>query len=48
MDTLMANVGKILDRSIKIAMFCVRVLGRNNRGFRTSQRGKIGGKLEEK
>ena len=33
MDTLLTNVGKILDKSIKFTMFCVRVVGRNNRGF---------------
>lgn len=36
LDSLMANVGKILDKSTKITMFCVRVVGRNNRGFRAS------------
>lgn len=36
----MVNVGKILDRSIKNIMACVRVLERKNRGFRTPQRGK--------
>ena len=29
----MAKMGKILDKSTKITMFCVRVVGRNNRGF---------------
>ena len=43
LDTLLINVGKILDKSIKFTMLCIRVVGRNNRGFRTSQRGKIRG-----
>ena len=33
MDTLLINVGKILDKSTKITMLCVRVVGKNNRGF---------------
>lgn len=33
MDTLLINVGKILDRSIKIIMLCIRVVEKNNRGF---------------
>lgn len=33
LDTLLTNVGKILDKSIKFTMFCVRVVGENNRGF---------------
>lgn len=45
MDTLLINVGKILDKSTKITMFCVRVVEENNRGFKASQRGKIGGIL---
>lgn len=33
LDTLLINVGKILDKSTKITMFCVRVVEKNNRGF---------------
>ena len=33
MDTLLINVGKILDKSIKFTMFCIRVVEENNRGF---------------
>lgn len=33
MDTLLTNVGKILDKSIKFTMLCIGVVGRNNRGF---------------
>ena len=33
LDTLLTNVGKILDKSIKITMFCIRVVEENNRGF---------------
>lgn len=33
MDTLLINVGKILDKSIKFIMLCVRVVEENSRGF---------------
>ena len=33
MDTLLTNVGKILDKSTKITMLCIRVVEENNRGF---------------
>ena len=33
MDTLLTNVGKILDKSIKFTMPCIRVVEKNNRGF---------------
>ena len=41
----MTNVGKILDRSIKITMLCVRVLRGNNRVLERLRGGKIGGIL---
>ena len=33
LDTLLTNVGKILDKSTKITIFCARVVEENNRGF---------------
>ena len=33
MDTLLINVGKILDKSTKITMLYIRVVEENNRGF---------------